>query len=215
MPIKKLTFQNMLFLSAAFELAAAAREEEEGPTSQSRPERKKGLVIGAITSSVAFLECTVNGLYEHAKDAGKPTQFHRTLASVWSDGFERQPILAKYQLALALARKQIFKTDKEPYQSVDALISLRNAVSHPKEIISSNTQQRKLERRLLGRFQTAPAGDVETEFFPDRCLTSACAKWAVRAAQEFVKDFLRLLPPTAYQFPPFRIWLTPRPQLLR
>jgi hypothetical protein len=73
-----------------------------------------------------------------------------SLASVWSDAVDRQPILAKYQIALALAKREPFDTGTEPYQSAQALIELRNAIAHPKELTESERQQKNLEKNYTG-----------------------------------------------------------------
>jgi hypothetical protein len=196
--IEIVTSQDYFYLSSGVELALLAVEEEQ----KSKPEqtRHTACVVGAITCSTSFIECTINGLYQYAQSPIRRTKFHNALASVWSEAFERLPILAKYQLALTLARRDIFPISKEPYQSAGALIELRNAIAHPKEIRSSPRNQQKLERSLNGKYKFGPQRQYYKEFFPDRCLSAACALWAVKSAALFTLDFKRRLPPTAYIF---------------
>ena len=193
------TFRDYFYLQSAVELALlAVVEESRGGESHQGP--RAACVIGAVICSAAFLECTINGLYEDAKRHTRRTNFHKALTSVWGEAFERLPILAKYQLALTLARKDIFQTGSEPYQSAEAVIELRNAIAHPKEILESKKNQQKLENRLRGRYKFGVEREHRKEFFPDRCLSADCAKWATSAAVQFVDEFKRRLPPTAYFF---------------
>jgi hypothetical protein len=110
--------------------------------------------------------------------------------------------LAKYQIALALAKREPFEVGAEPYQPALALIELRNAIAHPKELTESERQQKKLEARLHGMYTFNPRRQHYKEFFPDRCLSLDCAFWAVQSAARLVLEFKRKMPPTAY-------WLSP------
>jgi hypothetical protein len=194
------TSQDYFYLGSAVELAALAIEEEQKSEPQER--RYAACVVGAITCSTSFVECTINGLYQYAQSPARNTKFHRALASVCSEAFERLPIIAKYQLALTPARRDIFSTGSEPYQSVNALIELRNAIAHPKEIRGSHKNQQRLERSLNGKYKFGPQREYCKEFFPDRCLSADCAVWAAKSAVRFTIDFKRRLPPTAYIFGP-------------
>jgi len=193
------TLQDYFYMNSAVELAALALEEESR-AGVSNEKRHAACVIGAVVCSAAFLECTINGLYEGAKSPARYTKFHKALTSVWSDAFERLPILAKYQLALTLARSDLFKTGEDPYQSAEAVIELRNAIAHPKEIVESKKNQQKLEKRLRGRYKFGPQSEHHEEFFPDRCLTADCAIWSAKMTIRFSMEFKRRLPPTAYFF---------------
>jgi hypothetical protein len=194
---------DVFYLQSAFDLAALSFDEEAKGV-ESQPRKHHACVIGAVTCSVSFLECIVNGLYDEAFHRSRTTKFQRALESVWSEGFDRQPTLAKYQIALALARREAFGTDSEPYQSAHALIELRNAIAHPKEIIGSEKQQRRLENALRGKYKFGPKREHADEFFPDRCLTPDCAVWAVVTSARFFLEFRRRLPSTAYMFSPER-----------
>jgi len=148
--------------------------------------------------SVSFLECSINGLYGQAKNPyGRATKLHRALASIWSEAFDRQPILAKYQIALALAKREPFEENAKHYRAARALIDLRNAIAHPKELIESERQQQKLEGRLSGMYKFNPKREHYREFFPGRCLSADCACWALQAATKLFSEFKRRMPPTA------------------
>jgi hypothetical protein len=155
--------------------------------------------LGSVVCSVSFLECSVNGLYDDATTQ-RATKLHRALASVWSEGFDRQPILNKFQIALALAKREPFTMGQEPYQAARALIDLRNAIAHPKELIESDNQHKKLRARLKGMYALNPQRQHYRDFFPDRCLSADCAFWAVESAANLLLEFKKRMPPRAYGF---------------
>ena len=209
MPYRRARLHNFFYLSSAYELTRLSAVD--GLNS----DQKIACVLGAIAASVAFLECSVNGLYEHAANKfGRMTSYRRLLGSVFHEKmrFAYLPWLTKYQVALALAHKPTFKIAEEPYQSAELLNHLRNELIHPKEIFpglgkpfGSEVAKSMLEKKLQGRFKfnpkRAPEGEGEEvgdEFIPQRCLTPSCAAWAVRTAAEFYGEFENRIPPTAY-----------------
>lgn len=209
MPTKSFTLQNLFYLWSAgwlTKLSLAKGRRKNRMENHSIP-----CVLGAVTASLAFLECSINGLYGHASSKlGRKTNYRRMLSSIYHDKlkFANLPWLTKYQIALALAQKPMFDLGAEPYQSVELLNQLRNELIHPKEIMSGIDEEwnfdkgrptTNLERRLVGRFAFNVAKKREyDEFIPHRCLSSACALWAVRSAAEFYIEFESRLPAKAY-----------------
>jgi hypothetical protein len=193
------TLQDLFYLRASLDLAhlSLTRTVDAHPSGS---DPQKACVLGAVMCSVSFLECSINGLYEYARSPVRGTKLHQALASVWNEGFDRQPMLAKYQIALALARREPFRTGSDPYQSTAALLDLRNAIAHPKELQESEAQQRKLETRLKGRYFFNPKQEHRREFFPERCLSCDCSFWAVEIAASFFLEFQRRMPRRAYFF---------------
>jgi hypothetical protein len=211
--VKRFTLQNFFYIASALDLAKlAAFDVNNQPLSK---EGKAACVFGAVTASVAFLECSINGLYEHAASRfGRQTKYRGLLASVYHDKlkFDNLPYLTKYQVALALAHKPMLELGKEPYQSADLLNQLRNALIHPKEIfagiddwsdrmrsgLKEHPAKSKLEDRLTGRFAFNSVQDEEVEFIPHRCLSPSCALWSVETAIDFFLEFEHRIPTTAY-----------------
>jgi hypothetical protein len=207
MPYRRVTLHNFFYLSSALQLtflSAQSGLDEDG---------KRACVFGAIAASVAFLECSINGLYEHAASRlGRMTNYRRLLASVFHEKlkFSNLPWLTKYQVALALAHKPTFELGKEPYQSAELLNQLRNELIHPKEIYIGldksfkPLQKSQLEKKLTGRFKFFPArvpreGEyIGDEFLPLQCLSPGCAAWAVKTAATFYHEFETQLPNSAY-----------------
>jgi hypothetical protein len=209
MPFQRIVLNNFFYLSSALRLTSLAANPEVDE------DHRRACAFGAVAASVAFLECSINGLYEHAASRlGRMTNYRRLLASVFHEKlkFANLPWLTKYQVALALAHKPTFDLGKEPYQSAELLNQLRNELIHPKEIyvgISEpfgSPQKSPLEKRLAGRFAFFPArvpeeGEyVSDEFLPLGCLSPGCAAWAVESAAKFYHEFEARLPITAYFF---------------
>lgn len=210
MAYKKFVAQNLFYLSAALELAKMAASKRKRP--KISDEQRIACVLGAVAASVAFLECSINGLYEHAASRiGRKTVYRRLLSSVYHDKlkFGNLPWLTKYQVALALAHKPTLELGAEPYQSADLLNQLRNALLHPKEIFTgveewarvpfgSALKKIDLEKKLSGRFTFNPPENEWEEFIPNRCLSVGCGSWAVQTAAKFYTEFESRMPPTAF-----------------
>jgi len=159
----------------------------------------RGYVTGAVLSAVASLEATINELYIDAQDANSPTfqgvdpVVPKLLAEYWEE-IESAKILRKYQLALILARKSKFDRGSSPYQEVDTLIQLRNALVHYKpEWDTELREHRKIENRLKGRFVENPFTGPNAAFFPKKCLGHGCAEWAVKSSITFIEEFFSQL----------------------
>jgi hypothetical protein len=159
----------------------------------------RGYVTGAVFSAVASLEATVNELYIDAQDANSPTFqgvdpiVPKLLAEYWEE-IESASILRKYQSALILARKWKFDQGTSPYQEVDSLIQLRNALVHYKpEWDTDLREHRKIENRLKGRFAENSFVGPNDAFFPKKCLGHGCAEWAVKSSVTFIEEFFRQL----------------------
>lgn len=180
-------------------------------------------VPGAIMSSVAFLEATINELFSTATDSsfgvGLPAEYTKRLAAVWKLEHIRQrvSIIEKYQLALELCDELLFESGLQPFQDTKLLIQLRNALVHyvPEPVVtaplpSGDIPLQALERKLRGKFALSPfaltmtigigkVGEApeltrhKAVFFPDLCLGHGCAKWAVNTSLKFADEFCSTL----------------------
>jgi len=188
---------NHFYLGAALSLARASRSEDLSIANTS-PGETQAFVVGAVTCAVSFLEISINSLFEEGiSRTSRETRFKKALRGVWSERFDRQPILAKYQIALALARVEGFATDRSLYQSTEALIELRNFLAHPKRVFGNDKEEQKLISRLESQFDFRKSISENHALFPDAVLSSACAVWAVLTAAEFVSAFDARLPASA------------------
>ena len=197
MTISISTQQDLFYLRSGIDLAKLARNMPSN-LEDAGDDARRACILGAVMCCASFLECSINGLYDYARTAYRRTKLHKALESVWSEGFDKQPVLAKYQIALALAGRESLRTDAELYQSAAKLVDLRNAIAHPKELIESEAQQKKLETKLKGRYAFNPPQEYRREFFPDRCLSIDCAFWSAEAAAAFFIEFSRSMPRSAY-----------------
>jgi hypothetical protein len=77
----------------------------------------------------------------------------RTISSALA-GHERVPVLGKYQSALRLAGVEPFDDGRAPFQDVESLVKLRDALVHYKPEWHNVESQphHKREARLRGKF---------------------------------------------------------------
>lgn len=137
------------------------------------------------------------------------------LARSWKSNIPvsaKYPILEKYQIVLMLAYKEIFDPGhSELYKKVKLLIELRNHLIHaePEWIVTASPnakdmKEHKFESKLKHLFPDNPTFSREREYFPDRCLGSGCAKWAVTSSTEFVDEFLTRIGSTEPKYERYR-----------
>ena len=184
------------------EIEAVAPNAGNWPTSN---QTNQACAIGALISSVAFLEATINEVFS---DCAEQTSAHgqafpnaALLSSLWSQGVPRTAsysVLEKYKIALTLAGKHEIPSNANPSQNVDALVYTRNSLTHfePEFVRSTDaTEKAKLQTvhaRLKGKFELNRLAPKNSIFFPDRALGAGCATWAVGTALAFTDCFFRL-----------------------
>jgi hypothetical protein len=165
-----------------------------------RRHEHRSLVIASIVSATAFLEASINELFQDAADGNKfnvtalPEATRNHLTSVWAgfeqENVERWSILAKHQMALLVCDRTSFDPGAEPYQSAKLLITLRNALVHSKPETNEPNGEHRFQKSLRGRFPlSAIPTDAHRPFFPDQCLSAGCANWAVDSAGQFSSQF--------------------------
>jgi hypothetical protein len=183
-----------VFARKVYEIEASY-DNEEGLVSGEAHYAHRGYVAGAVFSAVASLEATINELFIDAQDRdphtfkGADPVFAPSLARRWGK-VERRPTLRKYQIALELAKKQEFPKDSSPYEEVDSLIDLRNALVHYKpEWDIDQRKHKEIEDRLKSRFALNPFSGPNDAFFPKKCLGHGCAEWAINSGVSFINEF--------------------------
>jgi len=179
-------------------------------------------VAGAIYHSVSFLEALINELLLDAVEyeawhpqplpAGTPDPVRQLSASsrlrmsqMWPL-IERASIIDKFEATLSLADKEPFDIGSTPYQAIPVLITLRNNLVHFKPVTHSGDphRYRKWERKIRSQgFKETPwHQEINTPFFPYKCLSHGCAEWAVFSSIRFADEFchrMGITPP--YQRP--------------
>ncbi len=177
-------------------------------------EADQAYVLGAVFSSVAFLEAAINELFNDVVDGVETTQFkelapevRKAMAGVWEQDVAEHRTLDKYQAALGAGSKKRLDRGASPYQDVKQLIDLRNALIHyrpeflpasegtsRRRSAKSKTRSEALEIGLRGKFPLNPwYKDKGNPFFPYKYLGHGCAEWAVSSSMRFANEFSRYM----------------------
>jgi hypothetical protein len=192
--------RQLLATARLFVRHCAEIADREGQLDWPQPswEASRSYAIGAVVMAVSALEASINELYLEAVDGnthalGALTREQIAQLEVLWESVDRTKNLAKYQLVLAVCGKERFNKGLEPYQSVDALIDLRNAVVHFKPEWDDELEEHaRLEVRLARKFEDcmlASRAQGRMVWFPGRCLGAGCAHWAVATVEHFVGEF--------------------------
>jgi len=207
------------YLETAFLFAEQAKLLEDRPPSSPFQRRvlHGSLVTSSIIASASALESSINEWFSFPnlkkKKAGK-----KLIGDLWELGIPRTaayPILKKYQIALLLSGKEPFDEGAEPYQSVRALVELRNWLVHYEpthEPVYSETGEppdekaHKLYGRLKNKFPLNPLCAEYAPFWPFKCLGAGCAIWAAESAFHFINTFIDICDPNyVFRIDPKRI----------
>jgi len=185
-------------LAAACYFVDTARNLEALGATAAGPDgivQHRACVTAAIFSSVAFLESSINELYlefELASGNGAstlPMRSYARLAKLWPT-VEFSPLLLRYRVALQAADGERFNERQPPYRDVKDLIRLRDALLHDQpERHDERRRHQNLQRRLRDKFAPNTLLPARAHWFPDLCLGSGCAEWALRTAEAFSDDF--------------------------
>ena len=190
------SFQHEHLLAASYFVAMAKRIESRGAVAVG-PEgmtRHRACVTGAIVSSVAFLESSINELYLEFARAGDdgsaiPTRAHTQLEALWPSA-EGAPLTLRYQVALQSVDAERFNEKRSTFKNVERLLDLRDAlVHHQPERHDERQRHQSLQRRLRTCFSPNTLLGPRARWFPDLCLGAGCATWALKSAEAFSNEF--------------------------
>ena len=191
------SFQREHLLAAGYFVTMAKRIESRGTgVGPEGMTRHRASVTGAIVSSVAFLESSINELYlefQRAGDDGSsiPTRAHTQLESLWPSA-DGAPLTLRYQVALQAVDAERFNDRRSTYKNVERLLELRDAlVHHQPERHDERQRHQSLQRRLRTCFAPNTLLAPRARWFPDLCLGAGCATWALRSAEAFSDEFCR------------------------
>ena len=176
--------------------AAKIEQEELGDIPPEEKWKYRANITAAVLSSAAFLEASINELYlelqkvTHSEDSHLRHEL-ALLVNAWPQ-IVRSPVLQKYQIALSVTDADPYNEDVTPFAEADCLVRLRSALlSYGANWEDSQGRQQELEARLKDAFPPSPLVSASRPWFPDRCLSAGCAKWAVRVVQIFTNDFYK------------------------
>jgi len=204
-----------LFSAYTFSKMAHELEQDGEHSDHMSVIKHRSYVMASILSAVGFLEATINEMFYVASDnvleSGRLTTKYRNLLSpIWTvEKFRKGArILEKYQTALLLLDNEAFEEGKAPYQDAKLSIDLRNALVHyvpeTTEITLNQCDDQfgQLEKKLKGKFMTSPFSKdfpviassqpdkrAKYPFFPERCLSYGCSKWAAENCLSFADAF--------------------------
>lgn len=157
----------------------------------------RGYVVGAVMQSVAALEAeiyeiTVHGPGHHLGSNYIDVKAREFLAPL-EELIDDQDVLERYSLVLHLLQKGPLPRDSGIWENALLLIRLRNALVHYK-----SQWGRDMSPKLLASLQKLalpkpPFISQHEFFFPNQCLSAACAGWAVDASFKFLTTFYQLL----------------------
>lgn len=167
-------------------------------------------ITASIFAAVSFLEATINELFADATEEYSEypkslnSNIKALMADMWKKGIPRTaryPILEKFDIALILARKPTFDRGKPPAKDVELVVQLRNNLIHYEpEWMSDETTassmaatEKKLSKGLRGKFSTSPLMGKNNRFFPNKCLSYGCARWAVESSLAYSDEFYKKL----------------------
>lgn len=143
--------------------------------------------LGVAILTVASLESYANELYFERSAIGP--SLNPVAVSAISELIEREKILRKFSIALAIRKEARLDLGLKAVQNVDALIELRHAVVHFKsEWFNEQVKHDKLSKQLKGKFIGSPFLQPEPPF-PMAWASGAFAEWALRSTVTFLDDF--------------------------
>jgi hypothetical protein len=143
--------------------------------------------LGVTTLTAASLECFANELY--FEGAAVASVLSSAAAEECLDLVDREPILRKYSLVLALRTQKRLDRGAPMVQNVDALLRLRNALVHFRpEWFGVQGNHEKLSKQLQYRFAPSPFLPGEP-LFPRAWASHSFAEWAVRSTVSYLDYF--------------------------
>jgi len=152
-------------------------------------------VTASIFTAVSFLEATINELFADAEEKYSENPLDSNTKALMADKWKsisekrRTTMMDKFDIALTVAGKPIFNPEEKPAQDVVLIVKLRNSLIHyyPEWMndgttASMITTKKKFIKGLIRKFPTSPLMSKNNPFFPDKCLSYGCARWAVESS---------------------------------
>lgn len=179
-----------IFVRRAREIEATAGAHADD---QTRSEHR-GLVSAVIMQCVAALETEAHEVCAHGPGShlgsnGTDAQVKAFLHPL-ADLIDDQSALARFDLILHLLGKTPLEKGANPYQTAALVVRLRNELIHYKSRWGTEMNGNKFQAALqVLRHPPPPFVDAGMNFFPHRCLSAACAEWALASVVAFLESF--------------------------
>lgn len=184
-------------LAAADRLASLALAVHDEDVERTRRDEYRQFVLSAVVMSVASLEAALDNVLIDARDRANDFKSRLELAkAIWpsagTDGVLKVPIRKKLDELVARAGGSPFEKGVRPYQDLDALLRLRNAIVHytPEWDTREGSEHKSLEEALKGRFELSPYEAKGSAFFPKRGISYGCAMWSVETVRTMIGELM-------------------------
>ena len=113
---------------------------------------------------------------------------HEVLSPI-AEQVDKLSTLERFDLIMQTLGKSPFEKGKNPYQSAQLLVRLRNKLVHYKSAWGAEMSEEKLFRAMESlRHKAPPFTSSSMNFFPHRCLSADCAAWALATTVGFLDD---------------------------
>ena len=140
------------------------------------------------TSSVAALESYANELYFEGKFISPALKGPAAQEVAYL--IDKESILRKFSLALALRADKKLELGSPPSQNIDALIKLRNLLVHYRsEWSHEQTAHDKVAEALKQRFERSPFIPEHEPLLPKAWASHSFASWSIRSVYYFMEHF--------------------------
>lgn len=150
----------------------------------------------SVIASFAFVEACINELlYQMTTDDGLTPAIQNDPAIQIIQEYlnlEHMPTLKKYNMMLYVYEEPPFDTGQNPYQDVNSVRRLRNALMHHSpqfDRLSARDLDQYMGDELHGKFDKNPFAPDGGLFFPYRCMGYGCAEWALESCVAFTEEF--------------------------
>jgi hypothetical protein len=195
--------------NGALQQARWVQELEDEANGEVASERtlaiQRGHVVASITGGYAFLEALMNECFTRREppltEVDLPKRVH--LRELWA-AVKQESVARKAQVLLTALADTRFDPRKAPYSDVDLVRQLRDELVHhspklglvvdlPEHDFTRVDGAEHLRNALADRFEPNPLAEPADHYFPDRCLGSGCALWALESCQSFAVSFYERL----------------------
>jgi len=128
-------------------------------------------VTASIFTAVSFLEATINELFADAEEKYSENPLDSNTKALMADKWKsisekrRTTMMDKFDIALTVAGKPIFNPEENDGTTASMI-----------------TTKKKFIKGLIRKFPTSPLMSKNNPFFPDKCLSYGCARWAVESS---------------------------------
>lgn len=148
--------------------------------------------LGVATHSVSALEAYANELL--LPESTRAWQVKGRAAEAIISLLDRQPILDKFDMAMALSADLQMKRGAKPCQDAASLIAIRNEIVHFRpEWFGEKGRHSKLSATLAKRFSLSPFLPDEPPL-PRAWASASFGMWAVRSTVAFIEWYYEQLP---------------------